>query len=264
MNYNMLFENRTQLIKDLKYNKDQLFLCPHRKSFQVSNKKISVLFDDSMKDVQLLELILYHQVRHIIQNSFQKAQEKLNLLCRLFEKESQYFDENFNLLCRTLKTKTIDFNHETERNKIIDELCYFAGLSTVGSRSTKILQTVEELLMNAQISAPSTAQQASKLTSHLKIEISENLIAFSAIDPYGTLDIKKFFKKIEAGHALGLDQAISFKKGGAGVGSSLIFQNCDSLFLGVQPSKKTRVSVIMPYNTTDRKYEGIQKSIHLF
>ena len=98
--------------------------------------------------------------------------------------------------------------------KIIDELCHFAGLSTVGSRSTRILQTVEELLMNAQVNARSSGSPISSSKSHLKIEISDHLIAFSAFDPYGTLDIKKFFKKIEAGQALGLDQSMSFKKGG--------------------------------------------------
>ena len=264
MDYKMLLEKRVQLIGELSYDKNLVFICPSRKSYEAIINKTSILFEDSLKDVQLIELILYRQVRHIVQNSLQSAADKLQLVSRLFENEQQYFDINFNLLCNATKTKTIEFSHLTDRSEIIAELSNFSGLNTMGSRSTRALQTAEELIMNAQINASSNLHQASKLNSQIKIEISDHLIAFSAFDPFGTLDIKKFFKRIEAGQALGLDKSMNFKKGGAGVGSSLIFENCDSLFLGVQPTKKTRVSVIMPYNITERKFEGIQKSIHLF
>jgi hypothetical protein len=131
------------------------------------------------------------------------------------------------------------------------------------ARVTKAVEVMEELLMNAQINAPLLRQGSISARSFIKVEYSDKLLAISVVDYYGSLDWKKFLKKIENCLALGLDKALNMGRGGAGLGSSIIFRNCDSLFLGVIPSKKTRVSVIMPYKGPDKKYESMQKSIHI-
>ena len=264
MIYKLELSAREKLVSILKHDPNYLNVSAHRKAFQVMTNKLSVLFEDSLTDSQLLELILYRNVKHIVQNSFQSAKDKLEFLKKVCLHTDRFFDINFNLLGDTAKTNLVEFNHLTSRNDIIDEVCNFASLSASSSRATKPLQTIEELLMNAQVSAVGGRPKSIHIKSHLKVELSDDLIAFSTFDPYGSLDSKKFFKKIEAGQVLGLDQSMNYGKGGAGVGSSLIYQNCDSLFIGVQPLKKTRVSVIMPYNVTERKYEGIQKSVHIF
>ncbi len=261
----MTLGTREQMIKDLHHDQSHLYIGASRKSFQVLQNKMSALFEDAITENQLLELVLYHGIRHVVQNSLQKVQSKLDFLKKMSFSHTAYFDMDFNLLGDQASNKVFEFNHYTSRDKIINQVCEFANLDPTSSRSSRPLQTLEELLMNAQITAVGGKPKDIKVMSHLKVEFDDqSLICLSAIDPYGSLEIKKFLKKVEAGQALGLDQSMNFGKGGAGVGSSLIFQNCDSLFLGVQPQKKTRVSVIMPYNVTERKYEGIQKSIHIF
>ncbi len=264
MSYNIGLPVREQMMRDLQPDINSLYICPTRKTFNAAQNKMAVLFEDSITDNQLLELVLYHNVRHIVQNSIQPVQGKLELVKKLSYNSDAYFDVDFALLSDTAANKIFEFNHLTSRDRLIHQICEFANLDPTSSRSTRPLQTVEELVMNAQVNAVGSKPKDAKIMSHLKVEFQDNLLAFSAIDPYGLLDIKKFLKKIEAGHALGLDQSMNFGKGGAGVGSSLIFQNSDTVFLGVLATRKTRVSVIMPYNVTERKYDGMQKSIHIF
>lgn len=256
--------SRELLIQNLGHDAHFLYICATRKSYRGLQNKMSVLFEDSLTDSQILELILYHDIQHIVQNSFQPASEKLELLKKISFNHDGYFDIDFNLLGDNGTNKIFEFNHLTSRDKIIHQICEFADLDPTSSRSTRPLQSLEELLMNAQVNAVGTKPKDHKIMSHLKVEYRDNLLSFSAVDPYGVLEVKRFIKKIEAGQALGLNKSMNFGKGGAGVGSSLIFQNSDSIFLGVLPTRKTRVSVIMPHNVTERKYEGIQRSVHIF
>lgn len=69
--------------------------------------------------------------------------------------------------------------------------------------------------------------------------------------------------KVESGLSIGMSNAINFGRGGAGVGSSIIFNYVDSLYLGCIPNKITRVSVVMPYNKSEKKLELIQKSLNI-
>ena len=263
MSYKTDVSAREEIIKVINANNNYLFISAKHASMEKHTGKICTLFEDGITDNQLLEYLTYRNYKSIVQNSYQPALEKLELLKKLSYNRLNFFNLEFNLLEDGAAAKNFVFTQNTPRDDIFKEVCEFTVMDPESARSAKARQTVEELLMNAQITAPSTKNSTERAASYLKVEYTDSLIAFSAFDDYGSLDCKKFLKKVETGLALGLNKSINFGKGGAGLGSSLIFQNSDSLFLGVNANKKTRVSSIMPYNVTERKFEGMQRSLHI-
>jgi len=263
MSFKIDIAERERIIKSLNADPNYMYISAKHVSMEKQSDKICTLFEDGLSDNQLLGYLTYRNYRSILQNSYQPAVEKLELLKKLSYNKLNFFNIEFDLLEEGAATRNFSFTHQTPRDDVFNEVCEFAMMDPESARSTRMRQTVEELLMNAQITARGTKSSLGKMQSYLKVEYTESLIAFSAFDDYGSLECKKFLKKVETGLALGLNNSINFGKGGAGLGSSLIFQNSDSLFLGVSANKKTRVSSIMPYNVTERKFEGLQRSLHI-
>lgn len=263
MDFKLDLPGRQNLIKNLKYDEKKLNVALSHKDFVKNVNKLNVLFEDQLSESQLVQLVMYRDLRHIVQNSFQSADEKIDFLNSLMDGKKDYFGLDFNMLEEGSASEIYEFTALTNRQDLINKVCEFCLLDPAGSRATRAVEVLEELIMNAQINAPLLRQGSISARSFVKIEYSDKLLAISVFDYYGSLDWKKFLKKIENGLALGLDKALNFGRGGAGIGSTIIFRNCDSLFLGVIPSKKTRVSVIMPYKAAEKKYENIQKSIHI-
>ncbi|MBC7466749.1 MAG: hypothetical protein H7256_12220 [Bdellovibrio sp.] len=263
MDFKLDLAGRQSLIKNLNLDDKKLNVSLSHKTFVKSPSKTNILFEDQISESQIIQLVMYRDLRHIIQNSLQSADEKIEFLNTLIKDNKDYFALDFNMLEEGSAGEIFEFSALTDREELIAKICDFCMLDPSSSRATRAVETMEELIMNAQINAPLLRQGSISARSFLKVEYSDSLMAISAIDYYGSLDWKKFLKKIENGLALGLDKALNFGRGGAGIGSTIIFRNCDSIFLGVIPQKKTRVSVIMPYKAADKKYENIQKSIHI-
>ncbi len=263
MSYKLDIKEREKIVQALNFGITGWQVSAKHTVLEKNSSQYFTLFESGLTDNQLIEYVLYKNYKSIIQNSFQPAAAKLLLVKRLSAGRMQFFNPMFNILEDGAKSKTIVFGRQTSREEILAEFCDFIEMDSSSTRASKAMQTVEELVMNIQVTSANIKGPASQALSHLKIELTENLMAISASDDCGTLDCKKFLKKIESGLALGLDKSINFGKGGAGLGSSFIFKNCDSLFLGVNTNKKTRVSVIMPFNVTERKFDDLQRSIHI-
>ena len=263
MDFKLDLEGRQSLVKNLQLDEKKLNISLSHKGFVNSPSRINILFEDQLSESQIIQLVMYRDLRHIIQNSVQSADEKIEFLNTLIKDSKDYFGLDFNMLEEGSASEIFEFTTLTNREERIGKICEFCLMDPTSSRAIRAVETMEEMIMNAQINAPLLRQGSVSARSFIKVEYSDSLMAISVVDYYGSLDWKKFLKKIENGLALGLDKALNFGRGGAGIGSTIIFRNCDSLYLGVIPQKKTRVSVVMPYKAADKKYENIQKSIHI-
>lgn len=126
-----------------------------------------------------------------------------------------------------------------------------------------MVQVAEELIMNAQITAPMQRENLRPAKSDFKVELGKGLIAFSCIDYYGLLNAEKFLKRVESGYNVGLGQTINYGRGGAGLGSSIIYKNSETLYLGCFTDRCTRVSSVMPFFKSERELVNMQKSLHV-
>lgn len=263
MSYNLDLEGRKKLVQSVQLDDKKINICLTHKEFVKNINKLNLLFEDQLTDSQLVELVMYRQLKHIVQNSVQSAKEKLQFIENIQKEPNRFFDLDFNLLEEGSAVEIFEFSQTTNRQELIEKVCQFCLLDPKSARAIRPIQVMEELIMNAQVNAPQLRPGGLAAKAYIKVEYSDTLLAISVFDYYGTLDIKKFFKKVENVLALGLEKALNFGRGGAGIGSTIVFKNSDSLYIGVLPFKKTRVSITMPYKAADKKFENLQRSIHV-
>ena len=107
-------------------------------------------------------------------------------------------------------------------------------------------------------------KQVAQVLSKYLNEPASKIVAISLIDDYGTLIYSKFLNQIESCLNIGVSASINHnRQRGAGIGSSIIFNAIDSLYLGCIAGKKTRVTAIIPFGISDKIQEKLQKSIFL-
>ncbi len=263
MSFNLSIDERNELKQKIIPNPQNLFVATALSWFTDAPLKKGCLIDDGLNSEQVLQLVHRRQINHVIQNSFQSLEEKLEIMAALDKDTYSYYDIEFDMLVKKNRVKILKFFTSTEREKVMDKTFEFLQIDPHSARNTKVQSVLEELVMNAQISAPNIRKSDKVLLSEIKIEQSDDLEAFSLIDRYGALNTDRFLMKVESGLSVGMSNTINFGRGGAGVGSSIIFNFADSLYLGCIPNKITRVSVVMPYNKSEKKLELIQKSLNI-
>lgn len=265
MSFNMNLENRKQVLEKYDITKNKNFYCCSAISeYKPQQEKISILIEDGLTELQIIELVLKHNLKHIIQNSFQSIDEKINLVTSFALEEKNFFDQNLDILTNHNFKKSFLIKQEGNRLQFVEELLVSMGLDPKSQRTQPMQEILHELIMNAQLSAPQLSPVKKNLDSILKVEKNENTVAFSMIDFYGSLSINKFLKKIQTALLVGAREAINYTSiGGAGLGSSIILRNSDSLLVGCIPNKITRVSVITPLSLSEKKLQLLQKSLHI-
>lgn len=266
MSFTLSQQAREIIANEYLMKNDLAFGCSTKHNIKMRDNKsgINVLFEDGLSDAQVLESILYHDISNLIQNSFWKAHDKIELLFSLATQKQNFFKEEFRVLAKPKVNHLIKFNPKTNRIELMQELFSKLGINLRASRALPIQQTVDELVMNAQVNAPKNSRVKYGRDSILFVEMDDKLIAITVIDYYGTMDIKKFLKKIEGCLKLGRGDAINYGQGGAGLGGSIVYNHCDTILLGCLGLRKTRVTSILPYNIAEKQYSTIQKSICIF
>ena len=233
--------------------------------FQKSVHK-NVLLTDSLEPQSLIELALQKKECHIIQNSIQPIHEKVEFINRLQLNPNQYYSENFSLLNRPQNSATsldVHFKQQDDRSALIESVFLHFKLNSSYNRHRIFFQIINELIMNIQINAPHQSKQLNTRDSLLKIELAEGYVGVSAIDFYGALSVDHLLNRILTVQKDGFADSIQMNQSqGAGIGSTMIYNNCDSFFVGCQPQQSTRISVVFPFNINENQTEFMQKSIH--
>lgn len=267
MTYTLDQSQRDILVNGVKDHLKNTKIFSHFKdALQEPNIKFSNigLLVDKMSPLQIITAAYKDGFKHIIQNSLQPIDHKISILKKIDQNKESFFDDQFFILENSLFKHKVIFDAATDR-KVITELAYSRlNIDPESARSTALTTCLDELLMNAQIDAPKAANTMETKKSTLIIEKSEDLIALSVIDTYGSLDHERFLNRIFTVLNVGVNEAIDFRsQKGAGVGSSLIFDASESLFIGCLPNYKTRVSVVLPLNLSQKKLSDIQKSLFI-
>ena len=263
MSFSMPNAARQLIVEQFLVKKNPAFNCATEYTKEGAQKsKMFALVADGESPLQAIERVASGQVKNVVQNSYWPMQEKMSALFSLAKEPMLFLIEDFYVLDGAAKFE-FAFNTRTYINRFIEDIFSDIGIDINSSRAIPVRQTIEELVINAQHDAPvnSKAEPNSVGDSMLIIEKSEKLLAISVFDEYGTLNIETFLKKIEKSLKIGAGEAINFGQGGAGLGGSLIYQNCDTLMLSCNPDRKTRVTSVLPYNMNEDKLSYIQKSI---
>ncbi len=220
-----------------------------------------ILCADQLSPIECLDVILSKKTQHCIQNSLESLESKCDFLNKIYVNKFDFFSPHFEVIQGN--SCILDFNDISSRDDLINKALSQLGLNADSQKLSSICQTLEELVMNAQVDAKKLSKKVVLDHSKLILNVSSQLIAISIIDFYGTLDCYKLLKHIQAALTLGFDKAMSKNSIGAGLGSAIVYEHCDSLIMGVIPNEITRVTVILPLAVSEKKKQYIQKSIHI-
>lgn len=268
MSFETTKEQRSEVIKKVFAASRKFIVYPAVSSYSNEDEKldrIQVIASDGLSPQQIINLSYRESFKFVLQNSVQPMEQKLKFVKRLEENPHFYYEENSTILDKADSRHQILFDSQTERKAIIN-LCFSRlGLDPLNARSTKLYNCIEEMLMNAQIDAHKLSGETEYKKSILMVEKNDTLVAISITDPYGSLDYSKFLHRVDTCLNIGLSNTIEFRaQRGAGIGSAIIFDSCESLFLGCQPGIKTRVAVTVPFKMSEKKLDSVQKSIFIF
>ncbi len=262
----MFLLNHTEREKKIRNHLDQLVYFnadTDIKSFARNPALISALFLDSVTPAQLLQLVLRSEVSHVMQNSFEPLEDKLDFIKRLDLDYMKFYSTEFNILYKPESIESFSFSREEAKENILHEVFSHFNIDQRQPRNFNLVSVLSEMVMNAQAISLLFKDAANTEVINLVIEKNKEVFAFSVFDNAGALSFSKFLKKIESTSQLGFRESINFGRGGAGLGTSIIYNNCESLFLSCNQGVVTRVSAVVPYNKREIELEQMQKSIHI-
>lgn len=158
-----------------------------------------------------------------------------------------------------------------QKQTILDEIsAHLTGHGLNATLITDCCACADELMTNAIFNAPFKHKMDRKMTD-LKIpgslpvifdvSVSDVDVAIMCADPFGSLDVQGFFKKILDCYHKGVDQAINYGEGGAGIGSFMIFEQSLSMIVALVPGKRTTFFCRFPKKMSSRKRQTSPKNL---
>jgi len=220
-----------------------------------------VLIESHLSLIETLKPLLNTTIKCVLQDSIQSLNDKVKLLSKINGNKNNFFEKDFSFISG--KILNHNFTHQSDRSKILDYFFDQNNLDTDLVKNQKLYQVASELIMNAQIDAPKYSSNNNNQSSLIIIEKNEdiNLLSISVIDYYGSLDCKKMVKKIFDAYENGFRESMSSVGHGAGLGAAMLYGYVDSLFIGCQPHKVSRVTAILPLALSEKKIDQIKKTI---
>lgn len=233
------------------------------KQFAKNPALISALFLDALSPSQALQIVLRSEVSHVIQNSFEPIEDKLDFIKRLDKDYMNFYETHFLILKEPELSELFVFQRTGAKEEMIKIIFDFLKVDRFSPRHFNTVSVLSELIMNAKAVSESHKEIADTGVIKIVVEKTKNLIAFSVFDYAGSLSFNKFLKKIESTTELGYRESINFGRGGAGIGTSIIYNNAESIYLSCKQGVVSRVSAVVPFNKKESDLEQMQKSIHV-
>ncbi len=233
------------------------------KYFNKNSNLMTTLFLDSLTPSQVLKIVLRGDVNHVIQNSFEPMKDKIKFIQRLDQDYLKFYQHDFLILNNPEVFELFVFSSTESKDFMIDKIFTFLKIKPNQSRHFGLVSVLTELIMNAQDISGAYREIAETKHIEILVEKSKSLIAFSVYDHAGALTFSRILKRIESTFEIGYRDSINFGRGGAGIGTSIIYNHSESIYLSCKHGETTRVSAVVPYNKNEKESILMQKSIHL-
>ena len=173
----------------------------------------------------------------------------------------------------------IKFSGAREKHNILEELNRVLDeLKTSTSLRADIVVVADELVTNAIFNAPfvdktNAESGASREDGDITMEdgkfgeffcgADEERIVIGCRDPYGRLNVMKLLERVRKCYETSIAENMNMNgKGGAGIGSYMIFNSSTSYFVVVDEDKITLVCSVLPLKGSSRARQEAPKNLH--
>jgi hypothetical protein len=224
-----------------------------------------------LEPVELIRQLLSSNAEVILQRNEAYFVEDLRISARILADPNSYFQRRApGLIPQATETMALVFSGPNQKS-VAKEQCLDFVKDEVSNVQESMDCLFEEFYMNAMFDAPSEAKKQGKAydlyergqSAILSLAKDSQRIAISCFDPYGSLNITKFLKRLEEVLTHGAGAVINMADQGAGIGCSIILEHALSVYIGVIPGQCSLVSVVVPRGMSLRQRSKMQKSIHL-
>jgi hypothetical protein len=263
--YTLTNEQRSEIIQShLAKKKYPYYIASSLKEYlQLDTRNDCILVEDNLKPQQIIQMCLDRNIKHIIQNSKIPLIDKINSIDEIITNPLKFMTFNQKFYSDNESQMCFGFNSKDNRTELVNRVLNFFEIDPKNHNTEHILKSVEELIMNAQVHAPKIGDFKSPHSMSFLAEKKGPNIALSVFDDYGSMNINKFLNKILNTYTIGTADSINYGAGGAGLGSSIIFQSAEALYIAVLPKRITRVTIITPIKVRAKDREIEQKTIHI-
>ena len=241
---------------------------------------------------QLLDLALNSGLKHVCQFSNLHLERELNTSASMLVSPEGFITHPLStILSPTLATDKneqglrqfeMKFSKAAEKQELLAKLDEFLRQHIrADSLIDELKSVVDELFTNAVYNAPFTDHSTGDLN---EMDRTDNTVAMPAgnegvifagtldkqivvgcTDPFGSLKIEGLLRRILKCYEDGVANSMRMDgKGGAGIGSYMVYNTAASYYVGVEPGISTTVCCSLPTNMSSRKRGQIAKNMHFF
>lgn len=248
-----------------------------------------ILICDGLSPSEVLNLALQTDFKHICQTSHATFANDLNTAAYLSDEKNRFLDFPVTTILspssisreneKRLLTFEFTFNAAIQKSEILRGFDYtLRKLKVSNSVLTDAIIIADELVTNAVFNAPfvdasnsrsglSRDMREAKMhvgkSARIFLGSDESRIVIGCKDPYGSLNVNKFFERIKRCYDTGVARNMNMTGGaGAGIGSFMIFNACDSFYVFVEQGKSTMVCCTLPLKMSSRKRDVLPKNLH--
>ncbi len=244
---------------------------------------------NNMEPSPLLDLVLNHQFKHIVQEGNICFEKELNTASLMLLTPNLFIEKPLAAILDPSQAAvkqeadfqkwSIKFNRASEKNKALEDVTQC--LSAIVKSSVLIADicgVLDELFTNAVFNAPFT-----NLNSATNQNINRNDLqtampdphfgeAFLGLDseriivgvrdPFGSLNLNTLFGRIRKCYTDGVDKTMNMGKGGAGIGSYMVYSASASYYAAIDKGYATIICCSIPLKMSNRVRAELPKNIH--
>lgn len=238
------------------------------------NPQTSILASQDFEPAQVVATMAKNNFRSFVQKRESHFVTDLGLSSRHLVDPSSYFSHGGRSAISDVHREfEFKFNSASDKAELKNAVMEFVSEIASDNVSESVDAILEELYMNAILDAPKEAVNQGRnncsyepdKTAVIRIFQSDSRLAIVCEDPFGSLNLAKLVNRMDEVYQKGAGTAIRLDDdgNGAGLGCMMMFEHCESLFMGVMPGKKTLVTCLIPLKVSNRKRAQIKKSLHL-
>lgn len=254
--------------KNINYNLDVYSYLDLENQKTIAPK---VVVGDTLKKLELLQLIKSSNFEHIIQGEKEALDAALVHIGEIYESKDLF--DFYKKQIKNCEQNILEFSFSSFLQKK-ELLTLFSNKlpASVETRLGPLLRLVsDELVTNALYNAPLVKIQNKEKFEYNKGQkpslffagLSENRIKLCCLDFFGNLNLQDLIARMIDVLLKGYSEAMSMERTrGAGLGSSIILDEAESLTVLVQPKVATYFEVQIPIHLGNKAREHLNKSIH--
>lgn len=248
-----------------------------------------IILCDRLTSVQVLSMCFDKTAEHVVQKSNLQADAELKLSSYTTDSPEMFIKFPLSVIMGvekpTAATETeklgISYflNEPHEKEMVLEKLEEFIGrFCKRQSIIADIRLAADELITNSLFNAPyvnmensnsNVERDSSKISidplkkPHIFAGHDQNRVIIGCTDFYGRLNITKLIERIKMCYVNNPGEMINYEKGGAGIGSYMIFDSCMSYYVAVDPGVTTTLCCAFPINMSAKERNEVPKNVHI-